>query len=165
MYAKLARQAAEQYVTTQTRMSLPDVLPADLLLQRACYISILEKPGKIVRGHYGQPLPRATFLAEEIITNTINALDPMLRRADLPSLEYVVGIVSHLQRISDPSHLNPDQFGLYVRSDTGKSMVMLPQRFGIETANDQIATAFREAGIDPRQEASTLYRFRVTWYE
>ena len=104
-------------------------------------------------------------LAEEIITNTLSALEPSIRRADLPSLQYIVGIVSHLQRVSDASHLDPEQFGVYVRSDYGKQAVILPQRLGIETADDQIATVFREAGIDPRQEPATLYRFRVTWYE
>lgn len=165
MYAKLAKQAAEHFVHTQTRLALPAMVPSELLLQRACYVTILEKPGKMMRGMYGQPLPRESSLAEEIITNTLSALDSSVRRADLNSLTYIVATVNHLQRISDRSHLDPHQFGLYVRSDYGKQAVILPGRAGIETSDDQIATAFREAGIDPRHEPASMYRFRVTWYE
>lgn len=165
LFAKLARQAAEHYIQTNERLVVPFVLPSELLLQRACYVRILEKPGRLIRGAYGQPLPRCSSLAEEIITNTLTALDPSIRRADLPSLEYVVAIISPLQRITDASHLDPAQFGLYLRSDTGKQAILLPDRVGVETADDQIATALREAGIDPRHEPTTMYRFRVTWYE
>ena len=118
---------------------------------------------------YGSPLPRQSSLAQEIITNTIYAItnshSRAIRRADLSSLSYAVAVLNPLQRISDHSQLDPHDFGLYIRSDQGKSTVLLPQRAGIETAQEQIATALRESGINERDEAVTMYRFGVTYFE
>jgi hypothetical protein len=56
------------------------------------------------------------------------------------------------------------QYGLYVRSDKNKTALLLPRRPGIDTADDQIATAIREARIDPKNETITMYRFSVVFY-
>lgn len=164
-YAKLARSAAEEYVLHRTVLVPPDRTSGELATQRACYVSIFENPGRMLRGLYGQPMPQRSSLAQEIIANTLQALRWRPRRADLPDLHYAVAVISPLQRINDPTHLNPQQYGLYVRSERGQSAVILPGRVGIETADDQIATAIREAGIDVRHNPALLYRFRVAWHE
>lgn len=163
--AKLARAAAEHYVKEQAWLPLPPALPAELNRQKACYILILQKPGEHMRALIGEPLPRHRTLAEEIIHNVTQAVMTQVRRNDLPYLTYRVAVLEQLQRITAPEHLAPDRFGLYVRSDRGKSALVLPRRIGIETPNDQIATALREAGITPRHEALTMYRVLVTYYE
>lgn len=166
---RLARLAAEDYIRHQSYSPLPASLPADLLRQQACYVTIFENPGRHVRSQHGRPLPQHTTLAEEIIMNTVEAIQIStthgFRPIDLPYLVYSISVIGSLERISRPEHLNPQIFGLYLRSDRNKSVVILPRRLGIETPDDQIATAFRESGVDLKQEASTLYRFAVTTYE
>ena len=36
---------------------------------------------------------------------------------------------------------------------------------GIESGDDQIATALREANVNTREQQPSLYRFRVAWYD
>lgn len=166
---KLAKDTTEYFVRSNQTPVLPTFLPVDLIPQRACYISIFENPGRRLRAMHGSPLPRQPSLAREIIANTIYAISRSsfraIRRADLASLSFAVTVLSPLQRISDHSHLNPRDFGLYIRSDQGKSTVLLPQRAGIETAQEQVATALRESGINERSEAVTMYRFGVAYFE
>lgn len=168
-YTKLARMAAEYLLRSDGPLPLPPHLPPEMYQQRACYVSILENPGHYLRAVAGQPLPRQATLAEEIIANTTMAIQSSphrrIRQADLPYLSYRVALLGPLQRVSDAEHLDPNRFGLYVKSDRGKSGLLLPHRAGVETANDQIATALREAGIDTRREAATMYRFEVTYFD
>jgi len=167
--AKLARSTAEHFVRTRQAPPITHRLPPELSLQRACYVYLYQKPGQRLRALYGQPLPRCSSLAEEIVANTINAISAStyltIRRADLSSLVYSIAVLESLQRISDLSHLDPHTYGLYVSSDRGKSAVLLPQRPGIDTPQEQYATALRESGIQHEHEVTALYRFNVTYYE
>lgn len=169
IFIKLVQHTVEQYVRTQEVLPVPASLPQDLQRQRACYVSVFENPGHRLRSWYGEPLPRHPTLAEEIIMNTMAAVTStparQVHRAELPYLSYSVGLVGPLQRVSDAEHLDPAQYGLYVRADSGKTALLLPQRVGIETAQDQIGTALREATIDGRAELYTMYRFPVTFYD
>ena len=167
MYSKWARQAAEHFIKEGEYLVPPPYVPSDLLKQRACYITLLENPGRKVRAMYGQVLPQQPTLAQEIAVNTVRTLEQTparpVRRADLPHLHFSVALLGPLQRVSDLEHLNPQHSGLYVRSDRGKMALLLPQRTGIETASDQVATALREAGIQPQIESFTMYRFDVEY--
>ena len=167
VFSRLAQQAAEHYVKRQEYLPLSHALPPELLRQRACFVSILENPGRRVRSLYGQALPAQPSLAHEIVVNTVQALtsNPSRRvnRSDFPQLGYSVALLGPLQRISDSQHLDPSHFGLYVTSDRGKSALLLPHRAGVETPDDQIATALRESGISQENEAITMYRFEVEY--
>jgi AMMECR1 domain-containing protein len=167
MYGKLARSAAEYYVKFGEVLVMPAQLPLEMMRQRAAYVGIYDKTGHRMRSLYGSALPRYSTLAEEIVMNTTHALSfgniGTIRRSDLPSLVYSVGLLGPLQRVSDTSHLDPECFGLSIRSDRGKSALLLPQRTGIETADDQIACALRESGINLRNEIVTMYRFTVEY--
>lgn len=170
VYSKLAKSSVEHYVRHRDQGEFPlALIPHELRKQSACYVYIFENPGRHMRSLYGEPLPRQQTLAHEIVANARYALEHPyarpVRRAELSSLSYTVAVLEPLQRISAPEHLDPHTFGLYVSSSKRKSAVIMPQRSGIETAHDQIATAIREAGINPREEVVTLYRFHVTYYE
>ena len=168
-YVKLAKSAAEYFVRTGDILAMPVALPSELLVQRACYIGVYENPGRRLRSLFGEPLPHYSNVAQEIIMNTVQAIGVAaarrVRRADLSYLAYTVSVLGPLQRISDPTHLNPAQYGLHIRSTTGKVAVILPRRVGIESAEDQIATAMRESHIDVRREDVTLYRFDVAYFD
>lgn len=167
IYNKWARQAAEYFVKEGEYLVLPEYLPTALARQRACYVTMLENPGRKVRAIFGQALPQQPTLAQEIVVNTVEALQQNparpIRRADLKQLYFSVVLLGPLQRISDIQQLNPQKYGLYVRSDRNKTALLLPQRTGIETATDQIATALREANIQPHIESFTMYRFDVEY--
>jgi len=168
-YTKLAAQTVEHYIRHKEYLPLPPRLSGDLLQQRACYITIFDNPGRRQRARAGRPLPQFGALAQEIIWHTAQAAcsNPArpVTRPDLAQLSYDVALLGPLQRISDSHQLDPNQFGLYIQSDQSKSIVVLPERLGIETPDDQIATAMREAAIDPHQEAVTMYRFTVEHYQ
>jgi AMMECR1 domain-containing protein len=162
---RLAHQAAESAIKNEVMLGVPTSLSPELVRQRACYVLVFENPGRRLRTLYGHVLPTTPCLGAEIIANTTKAVQGLFRRADLPQLSFEVAVVGQLQRISDPLHLNPEQYGLYIRSEMGRIAVVLPKRPGIETGSDQIATALREGDIDVRKESITLYRFPVHFHE
>jgi hypothetical protein len=167
LYSKIAKQAAEHYARTGTYMESPYPLPQEMLLQKACYVSIVEQPGSRVRGSFGTSLPHSPSLAQEIITNTVEAIvrsNIRMRPLDATNYGYIVAVLGPIERITNKEHLNPRFYGLYVRTENNKSALLLPGRFGVDTADEQIATAIREAGADPKNETVTMYRFPVTSY-
>lgn len=167
LYSKIAKQAAEHYAKTGEYLDITFPLPQEFQRQKACYVAIGEEPGHITRAMYGTPLPRMPYLAQEIVRNTVDAIiQYQLSMQPLQSMHYTytVGVLGFMERITSREHLMPLVYGLYIRSDTNKSAVLLPRRVGIETADDQIATAIREAHIDPHHEVVTMYRFPVTFY-
>ncbi len=167
LYSKIAKQAAEHYARTGEYLSLTWQLPQELLRQKACYVSVVEEPGHHVRALHGSMLPRKKTLAEEIICNTVDGIiehEVAIRPIDASQYVYTVAVLGFMERITDKAHLQPLLYGLYVRSDSNKSALVLPRRHGIETADDQIATAIREAHINVHDEHVTMYRFPVTFY-
>lgn len=169
IHTKLARNITEHFVRTQSVPAFAHQLPNELNRQRACYVYLYQKPGQRLRAMYGQPLPRYTTLADEIINNTIKAISSSsytaIRRSELPSLFYSVAVLESIQRISDISHLDPAIYGLYIISDREKSAILLPGRLGIDTPQEQYATAIRESGIQDGHETVSMYKFGVNYYE
>lgn len=166
-YAKLAKDAAHYYVMRRGVLPPPAYLQPDFGRQRACYVTIYEDPGRRFRSMHGTPLPTTPTLAQEIVKNTVTALQNesrVLRQADLQDLHFEVALLGPLERIGGPEHLDPKRFGAYVRSDRGKSSVILPHRVGVDTAEQQFATVLRESGVDLRHEAATFYRFTVAYH-
>ncbi len=167
-YIKLAQQAARHFVMERSLFPIPVYLPSELQRQQACYVTIYEDPGRRFRAMHGTPLPTTPTLGQEIIRNTAAALEHetnrFLRQADLNDFHFEVAVLGPLERIGGPEHLDPKRFGAYVRSDRGKSAVILPHRVGVETAEEQFATVIRESNINPQNESATFYRFAVVYY-
>lgn len=166
---KLAQQSAETFVKQQQYMSVPQMIPMEATMQRACYVTMYENPGHRFRSVYGYPLPQQGSLAQEVIVNTVGAVQNnqsgFVRLVDLKYMVFSITILGPMERITSKYHLNPQLYGLYIRSDRGKNAILLPQRTGIETPDDQIATAMRESGIEADKEAVFMYRFSVMHYE
>ena len=166
---KLAQTVTEEFVRRRRETALPAYLPVELAQQRACYVYIYVKPGQHLKAVCGYPLPRQKTLAEEIRENTVQAISGprylFIKKADLGSLMYSVAVLDPLQRVSDLTHLQPQKFGLYLRSEAGRWAVVMPQRPGVETPQDQLATALREASVSQRRASYIMYRFGVGYYE
>lgn len=123
---RLAQEATEHFVLHGEVVAIPYPLPTLLQLQRACYVTLYESPGRRLRAMYGTPLPKQSMLAQEIIMNTIAAIQSHVRggnisRGDLASLSYSVAILGPLERITSDKHLNPALYGLHIVSDKSKS--------------------------------------------
>jgi AMMECR1 domain-containing protein len=163
---KLAKNVAEHYIQTHSAPSLTNQVVDELKVQKACYVYLYQKAGQRLRAMHGQPLPRCSTLADEITANTLKAIDDStVHRADLSSLLYSVAVLEAIARVSNISHLDPSTCGLYIVSDRGKSAVMLPERLGIDTPQEQYATALRESGIQDGHETVSMYKFGVNYYE
>ena len=163
---KLARQAAEHYARTGDYLPLPYSMPHEAMLQKACFVSIIETLGHRLKGSHGSVLPCNAFLAQEIVANTVEAIirnNIRMRPVDASSYIYEVGVLGPIERITSKEHLNPSLYGLYIRSDKNKTAAILPNRRGIDTPQEQIATAIREAAIHSTAESVTMYRFPVTY--
>ena len=168
LYGKIAMQAAQHYAKTGEYMPISWQVPQELLRQKACYVSVIEQPGRYILSSFGTALPRMRTLVEEIVHNTVEAVvqsNVRMRPIDAAAYVYSVAVLGPLERITRPEHLTPPIWGLYVRSEKNKSAIILPHRTGIESADEQIATAIREAGIDTKNESMTMYRFSVAFYE
>jgi hypothetical protein len=167
-FAQLAQKTANQYIRKKEKLHLSTSLAPDYVPQRACFINIYDKPGRRLRTTYGTTLPRQPSLAEEIINNTISALKNnrgrKVSQADLSSISFSVAVLGPLQRVSGIFELDPQKYGIFVSSQNNKSATLLPQRPGIITPQDQLATALREANIKEYQEIYTIYRFNVEYY-
>jgi AmmeMemoRadiSam system protein A/AmmeMemoRadiSam system protein B len=163
----LARAVVETFVKEGKVISAPDD-QTDLLSQRAgCFVSIKTRAGEL-RGCIGTIDPERDTLAEEVITNAINAAtrDPRFKpvRADeLPELKYSVDVLSQpeLARVED---LDPRVYGVIVADEEGmRRGLLLPNLEGIDTAARQIEIASRKAGI-PEKAKIKIWRFRADRY-
>lgn len=167
---RIAELTAESLII---RGEEPDITPYQqgvLSHQRACYVSIYENPGHRLQAIFGRPVPTQATLAQEVLHNTACALEThrqyhRVRKADLKTLTYSVAVLGPLERVTTEDNLEPHKFGLYIVSDLGKSAILLPQRTGIDTPQEQISTAYREAGIDARSESISMYRFSVSYFD
>ncbi|NLA12601.1 MAG: AmmeMemoRadiSam system protein A, partial [Firmicutes bacterium] len=141
-------------------------LPEELAPPAGAFVSL--KKGGELRGCIGTVEPVRRSLAEEIIANAVSAgvKDPRfspVRLEEIAELTVSVDVLLPPERIAGPAELNPEKYGVIVRSGY-RSGLLLPALEGIETADEQIAIARRKAGIGPREPVE-LYRFEVRRYE
>ncbi len=163
--AILARRTLEFYLKEGSLPEIPGSLPAEYYSRAGVFVS-LKKDGQL-RGCIGTVEPVRDNLAEEIAFNAVSAAvrDPRFAPVDieeLPSLSVTVDVLGPMERISSEDELDPQQYGVLVRSGS-RSGLLLPNLEGVNTVKEQLDIARRKAGIMPGQTAN-LYRFKVTRY-
>ena len=163
----LARETIETYVT-EDRVIAPPENPSELLQQRAaCFVTIKTRAGDL-RGCIGTVEPAKDTLAEELITNAVNAAIrdprfPPVRDDELANLKYSVDVLSSPEpaQIED---LDPKNYGVIVEEENGpRRGLLLPRLEGIDTVAQQIEIASQKAGIKPGTPLKFL-RFRADRY-
>ncbi|MCD6550510.1 AmmeMemoRadiSam system protein A [bacterium] len=181
---ELAKNAVETYIK-EGRIILPPLdLDEDYLSKKSGVFVTIKKDGKL-RGCIGTYLPTQENIAEEVIRNAISAATQDYRfgpveKEELPFLSYTVYILHEPQLVEDKSELNPQKYGIIVKSApyaslNGKDVVfngrspvktglLLPGLKGIDTADQQIFIACQKAGIDPKKEKIIIYRFTTEKY-
>jgi len=162
-YTNLARRSLEHYVLTGKMLETPDNLPRDLSRRAGVFVS-LKKQGNL-RGCIGTFAPTRPNIAEEIISNAVNAGtgDPRffpVEADELNELTYSVDILSDPEPVKNIGELDPKKYGIILRKGH-RSGLLLPDLEGVDTVEEQISIAKQKAGIKP-EEPVEVYRFAVT---
>lgn len=164
IYVNLARETIRGYLQNQ---HLPDIqeIPTELKNKRAgCFVSLHLKKGHLLRGCIGTILPACKNLGTEIINNAIAACQdvrfPPVTFAEFENLKVQVDVLSESEPIESAKSLNPQKYGVIVKTADGRTGLLLPNLEGIDDSNHQIAIARQKAGIHPN-ESIYLYRFTV----
>ncbi|HEY8363926.1 MAG TPA: AmmeMemoRadiSam system protein A [Haloplasmataceae bacterium] len=150
-YVKLARQSIEYYFENKKLMEVPNGLPEELInLRRGVFVS-LYKCGSL-RGCIGTFLPTTKSIAQEIITNAIEAAfrDPRFPPLDVKELidiDISVDVLSEPMK-ANKENLDPKVYGVIV-SQGNKRGLLLPDLEGVNTVQEQLKIACQKAGINP----------------
>ncbi|MFA5128629.1 MAG: AmmeMemoRadiSam system protein A [Patescibacteria group bacterium] len=168
-HVKLAKDTIEAYLKTGKIPPLPDNLPKNFLTSRAgVFVSIYN--GDDLRGCIGTYLPTEQSLAEEIIQNSLSAATSDYRfkpitEKELPDFSYSVYILSEPRKIKNLKELNPKKYGILIKSETGKSGLLLPDLEGINTVEEQLSAVCSKCGVDLSKEKITIFKFSATKYD
>lgn len=169
-YIRLARLTVENYIKLDKITSTQEVkLPAELLTQRAgIFVSIYKKDKKNItlRGCIGTFLPTQQNIAQEVIKNSITAATKddrfkQINKKELGDLSYSVDLLSPPEPVKQIEQLDVKKYGIIVKSEDGRTGLLLPDLDGVDKVEQQIAIAASKAGIDPTKESVEIYRFTV----
>jgi len=180
----LAKLATEKYIREGKTIRPPEDFPPEYLKNKAGVFVTIEKSGEL-RGCIGTYLPTKKNIAEEIIDNAILASTEdyrfgPIKESELADLSYIVYILSEPTPIEDIKELNPKKFGIIVKSQgfsAGsdaifnvapkayiKSGLLLPDLDGVNTTEEQILIACQKAGINPKKEKISIFKFTAEKY-
>lgn len=171
-YVKLAKNTIETYIKTGKKIEVPKNLPEEFYdVRKGVFVTIYEKsnPEKQLRGCIGTFLPTKENIAQEIIDNAISAAIYDYRFApvaknELDNLQYEVSLLNPPEQIDSVKNLDPEKYGVIVKSSDGKTGLLLPDIEGVEAPERQILIACQKAEIDLEKEKIELYRFTVNKY-
>lgn len=163
-YVRLARKTLESYVLQGDKIERPDVLPAEMLDNRAGVFVSLKMNGQL-RGCIGTVSATTASVADEIIQNAISAgfedprFNPVTKK-ELNKIQYSVDVLKESEPIESINSLDVKKYGVIVRKGM-KSGLLLPNLDGVDTPEEQVSIALKKAGINP-DEDYTMERFEVT---
>ena len=120
---ELAKMAVESYINEEKIISPDSVapdLPAEFFKEKAGVFVTIEKGGEL-RGCVGTYLPVYENIAQEVVNNAIAAATQDCRfepvqKSDLPYLGYMVYILSKLEPVRSMEELDPEKYGVVVKS-------------------------------------------------
>jgi hypothetical protein len=161
-YIALAQESVHHYLNHREKLSCPEPLSNDFKSRSGAFVCI--KKLKQLRGCIGTLEPSEPNLAMEIIENSLKAAlrDPRfspVTTEELQDLTYSIDVVSPLEKISTLEELNPNIYGLVVRSN-GKQGVLLPDLEEVNSIEDQIRIC-RTKGKISNDEPVEMFRFKV----
>jgi AmmeMemoRadiSam system protein A len=163
-FVALARKAIESFVRDRTRVDPP--LSADGRLQRAGTFVSLHLPDGTLRGCMGTIEPQMSSVEEEIVANAITAAsgDPRFYSVtpqELPSLDISVDVLGPAEEVHDLSDMDPERYGMIIRTLDGRRAILLPGLEGVDSAEQQLRITCRKGSIDPDNDQYQMYRFEV----
>lgn len=162
-----AQEAIINYFESGRKLYISDTdIPDELKLSRACFVSLYESNGRM-RGCMGTIKPRNKWLYHEIVDNAIFAAFEddrfvPLMEGELDDIVLKVEIVSKPERIEQLNDLDPDRYGIIVRSRQNSEGVLLPQCEGIQTIDQQVNLAMQKGNIPPDEKPNLeIFRFNI----
>ena len=168
-YTQLARQTVETFIKTGKIIDVPDNLPGEFYSsQKGVFVTIFKNNAKrsCLRGCIGTLEPTKPNIAEEIIQNAVwacrddNRFLPVAKD-ELSQLSYEVSLLNPPQQIYSSADLDPQKYGVIVKTEDGRTGLLLPDIEGVESPLYQIEIAARKGCIDFEREEFSLFRFTV----
>lgn len=164
----LARKTVESYIRDKQKLIPGNYKVTDVDVEKAgVFVSIKLKNGDL-RGCIGTIFPVQNTIEEEVVRNAISASteDPRfnpITADELDNLVFSVDVMQPPEPIKDISELDPQKYGIIVKSESGKQALLLPSLEGIDTIEKQIGVTKRKAGIS-MTEPVHIFRFRADRY-
>lgn len=162
-YVRLARKTLESYILLGDKPEKNDVLPAEMLNNKAGVFVSLKMNGQL-RGCIGTISATTESIADEIIQNAISAgledprFNPVTKK-ELDKIQYSVDVLKKAEPIESIDMLDTKRYGVIVRKGR-QSGLLLPNLEGVDTPREQVSIALKKAGINP-DEDYTMERFEV----
>lgn len=167
-YVALARASVEAFVRTGHPLDQPQLLPAELLDERAGVFVSLHKKGQL-RGCIGTIAATCDCIAQEIVRNGVASASEDPRFApveddELDDISYSVDVLLAAEPILSVDMLDPARYGVIVTKGRRRGL-LLPNLEGVNTVEEQVSIAKRKAGIDPGDSDVRLERFEVVRHD
>ncbi len=168
-YIKLVKNTIETYIKTGKKIEVPDNLLGEFYsVKKGVFVTIYAKsnPEKQLRGCIGTFMPTKENIAKEIIDNAVSSATCDYRfypiaEDELVNLEYEISLLNPPEQVNSVQDLDPKKYGVIVKSEDGKTGLLLPDIETVETPQQQISIACQKARIDLQCEKIELYRFTV----
>ena len=164
-YVDLARKTLDSYIIKEEEPKPEKTIPEKLQKKAGIFICLKDKFGNL-KGCIGTFLPTKPNIAEEIIDNTIAAATkdlrfPAITKEEVPELKISVDILSEPELVENIEILDPKKFGILLKSDSGKTGLLLPDLEEVITVEQQIQIAAQKGQIDITYEQYSIYAFEV----
>ncbi len=167
----LSKMTVERYVKDGIITEVPKKFPKKFLTKKMGVFVTIEKNKKL-RACIGTPLPVEKNIIEEVVQNSVAAATKdyrfgEIKEEELKNLTYTVYLLHKPEPVRNISLLNPQKYGIIIKTvnPPNKDSLLLPGLKGIKTAQQQIITICRKAGINPEKEEFLIYRFKVNKFE
>lgn len=158
---KLAKKVVEAYIKTGEPLSN---YSCSVQGKAGVFVTI-KKNGKLM-GCMGTVSPTKKDIEQEIISSAIAACEdprfPVISINDLSFLDYEVNILEKPQKITTIAELDPQKYGVMVKTDT-KSALLLPGLKGINTTKKQLNIVRKKAGINSNEHYE-IFKFITQKY-
>ena len=166
-YVRLAQYAAENFVKTGKRVSLPDWVPTEMKQQRAGVFVSIKKNGQL-RGCIGTIAPTYGSIAEEVMRNAVassveDSRFVPIHPNELSDLTFSVDVLGEPEQIDATYKLDVKRYGVIVSKGQRRGL-LLPNLEGVDTEEEQLAIALRKAGIGDN-EGFSIERFEVVRHQ
>lgn len=162
---ELARKTIDTYIREGKKID-PPASPGPEMDKAAGTFVSLHRNGEL-RGCIGTFMPTKKNIAEEIISNAIQAATrdprfPPVTAEELADLEISVDVLTQPEPVKDNSELDAKKYGIIVASG-GRRGLLLPDLPGVDTPEQQIAICRRKAWIG-EDEPVEIEKFEVKRY-
>lgn len=164
-FVALARRAIESYV--REGRYVQGELPEGAGPEGAGVFVSLHGPQDVLRGCIGTIAATRNTLGDEVVANAVAAASrdprfPALREDELAGLDVSVDVLHPPEEVEGVEDLDPERYGIIVRTDDGRQALLLPDLEGVESAEQQLHLTCRKGGIHPTRDRYQLFRFEVT---